>query len=66
MYERITAGDVQPGDRIARAKTHRFRLVTRIEEGPVSVRFTYDSGGADRPRKAAAWWRLTGGEEAQR
>lgn len=56
-YERITAAEVLPGDRIARARTHPFRRVTRVEEGPVAVRFTYDTGGTDRPRKTAPWWR---------
>lgn len=58
QYEKVQAGDIQPGDRVARARTHPFLTVRSAEHGATSVRLRYeDHGGSDRPRKTAQWWR---------
>ena len=58
-YERIEAGQIQPGDRVARARSHPFQEVTAISTGPISitVRFACNDDIA-RPRRTATWWRL--------
>jgi hypothetical protein len=65
-YERITAGDIRPGDTVARSRTHTFTRIVAISEGPVSVSL-YTTDERDRfnglrivwarPRKTAKWWR---------
>lgn len=35
-YERITIGDVQVGDRIARTRSGPFHEVVRVSEGPLT------------------------------
>lgn len=57
-YERVEAGDVQPGDRVARTRNAEFHEVAAIDQGATTVRFHYaDHGGTDRPRRIALWWR---------
>lgn len=56
-YERITAADIRPGDRIARARTHTFREVAEVRRGEVAVRLIYVGGSTDRPRQTAQWWK---------
>lgn len=48
-HERITADDVQVGDRIARTRTEVFRLVERIDEGPVSRRLHFGREACPEP-----------------
>lgn len=68
-YERVLAGDIHPGDRVARARTHDFREVKAIRHGPVAVTLVYDvrvDGMGrkyevfDRPSKWAKWWKEVG------
>lgn len=62
MYERILAEDIRPGDKVARARTHTFYEVSRVEHHPTSVSIYYvrgtgsGFGGKDRPRRTAKWW----------
>jgi hypothetical protein len=56
-YERIEAGEIQPGDRVARARSHRFQQVTAISTGPVAITLRFGRDIA-RPRRTAKWWRL--------
>ena len=56
-YERIDAGQIQPGDRVARTRTRPFFEVKAVSHGPVAVTIAYTTGGRDRPRKTARWWR---------
>ncbi len=61
--QRITAEEIRPDDRVARARTHSFNEVERVEQhaATVSVYYVGKGGGGygakDRPRKAAKWWR---------
>lgn len=57
QYERIEAGEIRPGDHVARARSHRFQQVTAISTGPISVTLQFDRDFA-RPRRTAKWWRL--------
>lgn len=57
-YERVAAGDIQPGDLVARTRTTEFERVHAVQHGPVAVRFLTESGRTiARPRKTAMWWR---------
>lgn len=56
-HERITAADVQVGDRIARAKTHAFCEVRAVDPTGVSVWITLERVGRIRPRATAKLWR---------
>lgn len=72
-YERITAADIRPGMRVARARTHPFHEVEEVHPGPRAVTLVYvttfdpaypprpgqQHGGRqfDRPRLTASWWR---------
>lgn len=56
-YVRIQAEDIRPGDRVARARTHPFHLVTDVRPGGTAVWLTYESGARDRPRRTASWWK---------
>lgn len=57
-YERVEAGDVRVGDRVARTRKAPFHEVADIDQGSTTVRFHYaDHGGTDRPRRIALWWR---------
>ncbi len=66
---RLTAGEIQPGDAVARARTHDFRIVASVEHTATSVWINYEpvpekisewnpTGeiGRDRPRQDARWW----------
>lgn len=55
-HKRILAGDIRPGDRVARARTRPFFEVAAVRPGPVAVRLTYGDGTSDRPRQTALWW----------
>lgn len=58
--ERVLARDIQPGDCVARARTHQFALVAAVRPGPVAVRLLNAHGQTiARPRADAKWWRLT-------
>lgn len=60
--ERITAGEIQVGDHVARARSHTFARVASIAPGAAAVRLMYDRGRTiARPRKTALWWRRSGG-----
>ena len=71
QYERITADEVEVGDRIARTRNAKFTEVVAIDEGPVSRRFWFgDSDSTNlrapgrwniRPRRTAKLWREVGG-----
>lgn len=62
-YERIEAGAIAVGDRVARARTHDFKTVSGIQLHPTAVSIFYGDGrgsrfgGKDRPRRNAKWWR---------
>lgn len=72
LYERVQAGEIRAGDKVARARTHPFREVSHVSHGPRSVQIYYAdaddgllTGGSfhfrtpfDRPRLTASWWRL--------
>jgi hypothetical protein len=57
QYERIEAGEIKPGDRVARARSHSFQQVTAISTGPVAITLRFGRDIA-RPRRTAKWWRL--------
>ncbi len=57
QYERIEAGEIRPGDQVARARSHRFQRVTAISIGPVAITLRFGRDIA-RPRRTAKWWRL--------
>lgn len=60
-YERITCDDVIVGDQIARAKTHEFRTVTKIDECYSTRRIYFVAGRRGdniRPRRETKLWRL--------
>jgi hypothetical protein len=60
-YERITAGEIQIGDRVARSRTHHFDRVSGLAGGPVSVTLLDENGRIlARPRRTAKWWRIAG------
>lgn len=42
QYEKVQAGDIQPGDRVARARTHPFKTVAQVIHGDTAVRLVYD------------------------
>lgn len=70
-YERVTAEEIRAGDRVARARTHGFQEVQRVELHASAVSIYYVpkggdmhrnrralvTGGKDRPRRTAKWWR---------
>lgn len=56
-FERIVAGNIKPGDKVARARTHTFQTVASVSPGATSVYIEYEHGNRDRPRKGAFWWR---------
>jgi hypothetical protein len=66
-YERITAGEIRPGDTVARSRTHMFTRIDEVREGPVAVSLYTRETAYDRyrgrrivwarPRKTAKWWR---------
>jgi hypothetical protein len=58
-YERVKAEDVQVGDRIARARTHTFRMVIDKRVTTVAVRLFCDRGWVIRPRRDMMLWRET-------
>lgn len=57
-YERVLARDIEPGDLVARARTHAFYEVECVAFHPQTMTIHYvDRFGSDRPRKDARWWR---------
>lgn len=61
-HERILAGDIKPGDRVARSRNDTFETVVAVERGPVAVRLLGSPVGTRsrtiaRPRQTAKWWR---------
>lgn len=67
-YERILAGDIRPGDRVARTRNEPFATITHVAHGPVAVSLYTDAERTmsyhrnrrpvhARPRKTAKWWR---------
>jgi hypothetical protein len=58
QFERIEAGDIQPGDQVARARSHPFHKVTAISTGPVAITLQFARNNIARPRRTAKWWRL--------
>jgi hypothetical protein len=60
-WERITAGDIQVGDRVARARGLGFFHVSGLAGGPVSVTLLDENGRIlARPHRTAKWWRIAG------
>lgn len=57
QYERVPAGEIRPGDRVARSRTHPFHTVTAIERTPTCVWLSLEGAGRSRPRLTASWWR---------
>jgi hypothetical protein len=59
QYERVAAGDIQVGDRVARARTSPFVTVAVIRHGSTAVRLLNEHGATiARPQKTASWWRI--------
>lgn len=59
QYERVAAGDIQVGDRVARARTHPFVRVAAVRHGSSAVRLLGEHGATiARPQKTAPWWRV--------
>jgi hypothetical protein len=57
--ERITAAEIEPGDRIAKARTHLFMRVEKIESAGASSRWIRLEGSDRiRPRHTAPFWRI--------
>jgi hypothetical protein len=58
-YERVEAGQIQVGDRVARTRTHPFVTVAAIRHGRTAVRLLNEHGATiARPQKTASWWRI--------
>lgn len=55
--ERVSAGDIEVGDRVAVAPAHEFVEVLAVERLVVSVRLRYADGCLAIPRAEARWWR---------
>lgn len=67
QFERITADEIQAGDRVARARSHPFFEVSRVEHHEKAV-WIYYAGKLhrDRPQRVAKWWRqVDNGDEAR-
>lgn len=57
-YERVEVGDIQVGDRIARARTHDFEQVAAISVGNTAAHILNAAGQTiARPKLTAKWWR---------
>lgn len=54
---RIRADEAVVGDRIAHARTHDFKTVTRIDVGPKSRWLYLAEGGRIRPNHSTPMWR---------
>jgi hypothetical protein len=61
-WERITAGDVQVGDRISRSRNEPAQLVSGIRPGASAVYLVLPNGHRIRPRLTAKLWRQVGTE----
>lgn len=55
-YERILAGDIKPGDKVARARTHTFCEVESVRFGAKAIRLHFDGAEDARPQQTARWW----------
>jgi hypothetical protein len=55
-FRRIRADEVQPGMRVARARSHSFRLVTATEQLPTTTRILFDVGELLRPQHDVRLW----------
>lgn len=58
-FRRIRADEVMPGMRVARAKTHQFKLVTATETLAVTTRIVFGDtvyGNVIRPRHGVKLW----------
>jgi hypothetical protein len=55
-YERVCAGDVEIGDRIARARSHAFLTVLDKRVTAVAVKLTCERGWVLRPRQSMMLW----------
>ncbi|MGA2166267.1 MAG: hypothetical protein ABSH36_17625, partial [Solirubrobacteraceae bacterium] len=59
QYERVEAGQIQVGDRVARARTHPFVTVAAIRHGRTAVRLLNEHHATiARPQKTASRWRI--------
>ena len=65
-YIRIKAEDIQPGDHVARARTHPFVEIVEVVRGPKAVslrtvravdRFTRRPLVYARPQHHQLWWK---------
>jgi hypothetical protein len=54
---RVTAGDIQVGDRVARSRGMAFLEVVELKRLVVTVRLHFEDGSIDWPRLDASWWR---------
>jgi hypothetical protein len=70
VYERITAAEIRPGDKVARARSHAFVEIVEVKHGPIAASLyargtRFDRRGLPsdstylhaRPRLTAQWWR---------
>lgn len=57
QYERITAAEIRPGDRVARARSHPFHEARTVRHAGRSSVIELAGGGRVKPRLTAAWWR---------
>ncbi len=58
-YERVEAGQIQVGDRVARTRTHPFVTVATIRHGRTAVKLLDEHHATiARPQKTASWWRI--------
>ena len=57
QYARVLAGDITPGDEVARTRTATFNTVAEVQHNASTVWLIYTTGGRDRPGKTAKWWR---------
>lgn len=56
-HERVLAGEIRAGDRVARTRTRGFYEVAAVWPSAIAIRIAYVGGGSDRPRQTAKWWR---------
>jgi hypothetical protein len=57
MWERVTAGDIQRGDWIARTRNEDVTRVVGVDPGPTSVWVYFTRTHRIRPRKTTKLWR---------
>ena len=55
-YHRVLAGEIRPGMRVARHRTHTFHRVTSVRLSADTIWIHYADKSPDRPRHDARWW----------